>query len=211
MRDTAIPRTVGLSQGGQLREHATPKPNRIAEIVRIILVAIAVLWLIEVVDVVLLDDSLERRGIKPRTGSGLVGLLLAPLLHDDFPHLLANTVPLAVLGGLVLIRGAPRWLWVTAVVAVVGGAATWLLARSGNHIGASGVLFGYLGFLLAAGFFERSARAIAIGAVAGFLYGGLLFGVLPTAPGVSWESHLFGAMAGGLAAWLITRQDTQLS
>ena len=162
---------------------------------------IGALWLVEIVDVLLLDHALERQGIQPRDLSGLDGILLAPLLHDDFAHLISNTIPLAVLSALVLLRGVPRWLRVTTIVVVVGGLATWLLARSANHIGASGVVFGYLGFLLAAGFFERSARAIALGAVTGLAYGGLLWGVLPTRPGISWESHLFGLLAGGLAAW----------
>ena len=162
---------------------------------------IAVLWLVEIVDVLLLDHALERQGIQPRDLSGLDGILLAPFLHDDFAHLISNTIPLAVLSALVLLRGVPRWLQVTAIVVIAGGAATWLLARSANHIGASGVVFGYLGFLLAAGFFERSALAIALGAVTGLAYGGLLWGVLPSHPGISWESHLFGLLAGGLAAW----------
>lgn len=170
---------------------------------------IAVLWLVEIIDVLLLDHALERQGIQPRNLSGLDGILLAPLIHDDFAHLISNTIPLAVLSALVLLRGVPRWLQVTAMVVVVGGAATWLLARSANHIGASGVVFGYLGFLLAAGFFERSMRAIAIGAVTGLAYGGLLWGVLPSRPGISWESHLFGLLAGALAAWWLLPSRTE--
>ena len=187
-----------------MSDNGRTAPSLLSEIVRVVVVVVALLWIVEIVDVVVLNDSLERRGIKPRTAGGLVGILFAPFLHDDFPHLIANTIPLAVLGALVLVRGVPRWLRVTAIVVIAGGAATWLLARRGNHIGASGVLFGYLGYLLAAGFFERSTRTIAIGVVAGFLYGGLLWGVLPTAPGVSWESHLFGALAGGLAAFALS-------
>ena len=113
-----------------------------------------------------------------------------------------------MLGALVLLRGIPRWFQVTAVVIVAGGLATWLLARSATHIGASGVVFGYLGFLLAAGFFERSLRAITLGVVTGLAYGGLLWGVLPTRPGISWESHLFGLLAGGLAAWWLLARPT---
>jgi membrane associated rhomboid family serine protease len=164
-------------------------------------VFLAVLWLVEIVDVLFLDHELERQGIQPRSWGGLDGILLAPFLHDDFAHLISNTVPLAVLGALVLLHEIPRWFQVTAVVIVVGGLATWLLARSATHIGASGVVFGYLGFLLAAGFFERSLRAVTLGVATGLAYGGLLWGVLPTRPGISWESHLFGLLAGGLAAW----------
>lgn len=173
---------------------------------RIVIAVVAVLWIVEIVDVVLLDDALERQGIQPRQLRGLDGILLAPFLHNGFGHLIANTLPLAVLTALVLVRGVPRWIEVSAIVIVAGGLATWVLARSANHIGASGVVFGYLGFLLAAGFFERSLRAIALGIVTGLAYGGLLWGVLPTRPGISWESHLFGLLAGGLAAWALSRR-----
>lgn len=168
---------------------------------RVLIAVIAVLWLVEIIDVLLLDHALERQGIQPRSWGGLDGILLAPFLHDDYAHLMSNTIPLAVLGALVLLRGVPRWSQVTAIVILAGGLATWLLARNANHIGASGVVFGYLGFLLAAGFFERSLRAVALGVVTGLAYGGLLLGVLPSRPGISWESHLFGLLAGGLAAW----------
>lgn len=180
--------------------------SRLLAVARVVIGVIAILWLVEIVDVLFLDHALERQGIQPRSWGGLDGILLAPFLHDDFAHLISNTIPLAVLGAFVLLRGIPRWLQVTAVVIVAGGLATWLLARNANHIGASGVVFGYLGFLLAAGLFERSLRAIALGAVTALAYGGLLWGVLPTRPGISWESHLFGFAAGALAAsWLLNR------
>ncbi len=180
---------------------STGTTSRLLAVARAVAAFIAVMWLVEIIDVLFLDHALERQGIQPRTWGGLDGILLAPFLHDDYAHLISNTIPLAVLGALVLLRGIPRWFQVTAVVVIVGGLATWLLARSANHIGASGVIFGYLGFLLAAGFFERSVRAIALGAVTALAYGGLLWGVLPTRPGISWESHLFGLVAGALAAW----------
>ncbi|MFC2177065.1 rhomboid family intramembrane serine protease [Actinomycetota bacterium] len=180
---------------------STPATSRFLTVTRVVLAVIVALWLIEIIDVLLFDHALERQGIQPRSWSGLDGVLMAPFLHDDYAHLISNTIPLAVLGTLVLLRGIPRWFQVTAVVVVAGGLATWLLARNANHIGASGVVFGYLGFLLAAGFFERSLRAVALGIATGLAYGGLLLGVLPTRPGVSWESHLFGLLAGGAAAW----------
>jgi membrane associated rhomboid family serine protease len=185
---------------------STNAGSRLLSAVRVTFAFLAVLWLVEIVDVLFLNDVLERQGIQPRSWGGLDGILLAPFLHDDFAHLISNTVPLAALGALVLLRGIPRWFQVTAVVILVGGLATWLLARSATHIGASGVVFGYLGFLLAAGFFERNPRAMALGVVTGLAYGGLLLGVLPTRPGISWESHLFGLLAGGLAAWWLPRR-----
>ena len=185
-----------------------PRPSRLQQAARIVVTVVVVMWAIELVDAIILDDALERQGIQPRRVRGLDGILFAPFLHDGIGHLIANTIPLAVLTALVLIRGVPRWAEVSAIVIVAGGLATWVLARSANHIGASGLVFGYLGFLLAAGFFERSLKAFALGAVTGLAYGGLLFGVLPTRPGISWESHLFGLLAGILAAWALSRRRT---
>ncbi len=166
----------------------------------VMLAIVVSLFVIELVDTWILDDRFERQGIMPREVSGLDGVAWAPMLHDDFTHVVANALPLLVLGGLVLLRGVDRFLQVTAVVVVVGGLATWLLARSGNHIGASGLVFGYLGYLLASAFFERSFRAIVVAVLVGLLYGGLLWGVLPTNPAISFEGHLFGLLAGILAA-----------
>ena len=141
-----------------------PTTSRLQEAVRIVIAVVAVMWIVEIVDVVILDDALERQGIQPRRLRGLDGVLFAPFLHDGLGHLIANTIPLAVLTALVLIRGVPHWLRVSVIVIVAGGLATWVLARSANHIGASGLVFGYLGFLLAAGFFERSLRSRALSA-----------------------------------------------
>ena len=185
---------------------AQAPPSRLEQAVRIVIAVVAIMWLGELVDAIILDDTLERQGIQPRSLRGLDGILIAPFLHDGLGHLIANTIPLAVLTGLVLIGGTRRWIQVSVVVILVGGFATWLLARSANHIGASGLVFGYLGFMLAAGFFERSLRDIALGVVTGLAYGGLLFGVLPTRPGISWEGHLFGLAAGVLAAWGLSRR-----
>ncbi len=182
---------------------ASPTRSRVVEIARIVVVVVAVLWLVELLDVLVFDDSLERQGIQPRELDGLDGVLWAPFLHDDFAHLAANTLPLMVLAALVMARSVPRWFRVSLVVVLVGGFATWLMARSGNHVGASGVVFGYLGYLLAAGFFERSLRSVALGVLVAVMYGGLLWGVLPTTPGVSFEGHLFGLLAGVAAAPMV--------
>ncbi len=159
---------------------------------------IVVIWTIEIVDTFLLGSSLQRGGILPREREGLDGILWAPFLHSDWGHVLSNTAPLAFLGGLVGLRGRARWLTVTVVAIVVGGGLTWLLGGSGNHIGASGVIFGYFGALLGAGLFERRPIAIAPALVAIFMYYGLIVGLVPQ-DGISWEGHLFG-MIGGLVA-----------
>jgi membrane associated rhomboid family serine protease len=159
------------------------------------------LWVIELIDLLVLRRSLDRFGIRPRTDEGLLGILLAPFLHGGLPHLIANSVPLFLLGWLVLLRGVGTFLAVTAITVLLGGLGVWLFAGPNTiHIGASGLIFGYLGYLLLRGYFERSVGSILIALVVGALYGGALWGVLPSRPGVSWEGHLFGFLAGIVAA-----------
>ncbi|HTN92323.1 MAG TPA: rhomboid family intramembrane serine protease [Sorangium sp.] len=165
---------------------------------------VALLWSIEILDLVVFHGSLDALGIRPRTVPGLVGIALAPLLHGGFAHLAANTLPFVGLGWLIMLRKKRDLLLVTLVAALVGGLGVWLLgAPSSVHIGASGVIFGYFGFLLLRGWFERSALSIALSLVVGLVYGGMIWGVLPTRMGISWEGHLFGFLGGVLAARLV--------
>lgn len=170
-----------------------------------VLSMVAVMWLVEIIDVAVLDDAWQRQGIVPRTWSGIDGVLWAPFLHGSFGHLASNTVPFVVLGGIIVFtRNLRTWIWVSVIVTVAGGLAVWLLARSRIHIGASILIFGYIGYLLVAGFVERSTMGVIVGIVVFLLYGGtLIFGVLPGSTGVSWEGHLFGAAAGVLAAFTV--------
>jgi membrane associated rhomboid family serine protease len=162
---------------------------------------VMLLWAIEFVDVVL-GNRLDDEGVRPRDDEGLVGILFAPLLHAGWDHLIANSLPLLVLGFLVFLSGIGRALAATAVIWVVGGLGTWLIAPEHTvHIGASVIVFGWLTYLMLRGIFARNEAQIALGAVILVLYGGLLLGVLPGQPGVSWQGHLFGAIGGGLAAW----------
>jgi membrane associated rhomboid family serine protease len=162
---------------------------------------VVLLWAIEFVDVVL-GNRLDDEGVRPRDDEGLVGILFAPLLHAGWDHLIANTLPLLVLGFLVFFSGIGRAVAATAVIWVVGGLGTWLIAPERTvHIGASVIVFGWLTYLILRGIFARSEGQIAMGAVILVLYGGALLGVLPGQPGVSWQGHLFGAIGGGLAAW----------
>lgn len=167
--------------------------------------SLVAMWVVEVVDAGLLADRLESQGIQPRTLSGLDGILWAPFLHGSIAHLAGNSLPFAVLGGLVAIRGRRRWFDVTATILVVSGLATWLLARSGNHIGASAIVFGYLGYLVGSAVFDRNASSIVAALIAVVLYGGLVFGLLPQST-VSWEGHLFGLLAGWATAALARRR-----
>ncbi|HEY9647943.1 MAG TPA: rhomboid family intramembrane serine protease [Chroococcidiopsis sp.] len=168
---------------------------------------VALMWAIELLDQAL-GGSLDRFGILPRTVTGLRGIVLAPFLHGGWSHLMSNTVPFVVLGWLVMLRRTSDFFWVTAIAMLVGGLGTWLLGSPAYHIGASGVIFGYLGFLLSRGYFERNIASIAFSAVVGIVYGGLLWGVLPSQPGISWEGHLFGFIGGAIAAKLLATPDT---
>ncbi|WP_190824184.1 rhomboid family intramembrane serine protease [Saccharopolyspora pogona] len=169
------------------------------------LVAVAVLYGIELFDVADPAADLEANGIAPRDVSGLDGILWAPLLHAGWGHLWANTLPLLVLGWLVLAGGLRQFVAVTATVWIVGGVGTWLIGAPGVHVGASGVIFGWMVFLLLRGFFQRSFAQILVAVVLFFYWGGMLWGVLPGQVGISWEGHLFGALGGVLAAWLVAR------
>ena len=164
---------------------------------------IAAFWATEIVDW-FMNGALDRYGVVPRTVSGLYGILYAPFLHGDFPHLISNTVPFAVLGWFVLLQGFWRFFGVYLITSVVSGLGTWLIGDSRSvHIGASGVIFGFLGYLLLGAVFRRSIKSILFSLLAGVLYGGCIFGVLPGTPGVSWEGHLFGFLGGVLAAKLL--------
>jgi membrane associated rhomboid family serine protease len=187
----------------------TAPPRRRPAVLAALLVllgAVAAMWVVEAVDQVLLDEALDRHGIRPRRLTGLDGVLWAPFLHSGWAHLIANTLPFLVLGGLVAMKGRPRFVAVALGVTVLGGLAVWALGRDAVHIGASGVVFGFLGYLVGAAVFERRLLAIVLGAAAVALYGGLVWGLLPT-PGVSWESHLFGGAAGVAVASQVARPD----
>lgn len=161
---------------------------------------IAVFWVLEILDQAIFQGSLDTYGILPRIPIGLRGILFAPFLHGSFVHLISNTIPFLVLGWFVMLRETSDFWIVTFITMMISGLGVWLFGSPGFHIGASGVIFGYLGFLLLRGYFERSFTGIFLAVIAGFLYGGILWGVLPSVPGISWEGHLFGFIGGGVAA-----------
>lgn len=167
---------------------------------------VALLWALEGLDT-LLHHRLDAYGIQPRDQDGAIGILLAPLLHLGWAHLVGNTVPLLVLGFLLGLTGAAYALGVTAVVWLTSGLGVWLVAPDHTlTLGASGVAFGWLTCLIVRGFVARSFAQVAVGVLVLVLYGGLLWGVLPGQPGVSWQGHLFGALGGVLAALLLTER-----
>ena len=166
---------------------------------------LTVIWTVETLNG-FMGHRLNVWGILPRTTQGLMGIPLSPILHGSFAHVLSNTIPFLVLGSLVGLRGSQKLLGVSLFIVVVGGLAIWLLGRSAMHVGASGLVFGYFGYLVASGWYDRSPGTILAAIAVVVLYGGLIFGVLPTRGFVSWEGHLFGMIAGVLAARLTRRK-----
>lgn len=166
----------------------------------------ALMWVVEVVDQVANGD-LEQYGIRPHHLDGLIGIVTAPFLHAGLGHLLGNTVPFLVLGAMIALSGLARVLATTVIVALVGGLGVWLFASTGSdHIGASGIVFGYAAYLIARGIFSRNLLHLAVGAVVLGFYGTtLLVAAIPT-DGISWQGHLFGAAGGVVAARLLDRR-----
>ncbi|WP_082978582.1 rhomboid family intramembrane serine protease [Mycobacterium sp. 1081908.1] len=180
-----------------------------------ILTFVALLYLVELIDQ-LMGGRLDSNGIRPLTTDGLWGIVFAPVLHANWQHLMANTVPLLVLGFLMTLAGLSRFVWATVIVWILGGFGTWLIGNVGSacgptdHIGASGLIFGWLTFLLVFGIFVRRFTDIVIGLVVLFAYGGVLLGAMPVlhqCGGVSWQGHLSGAVAGVVAAYVLSAPE----
>jgi membrane associated rhomboid family serine protease len=180
-----------------------------------ILTFAALLYLVELIDQ-LTGHTLDANGIRPLETDGLWGIVFAPVLHANWQHLGANTIPLLVLGFLMTLAGLSRFVWATAIVWILGGFGTWLIGNWGSdcgptdHIGASGLIFGWLAFLLVFGVFVRRFWDVIIGLVVLFVYGGVLLGAMPVlgrCGGVSWQGHLCGAIAGVIAAYLLSAPE----
>lgn len=180
-----------------------------------ILTFVVLLYFVELIDQ-MTRHSLDANGIRPLEVDGLWGIAFSPLLHASWEHLMANTVPLLVLGFLMTLAGLSRFAWATAIVWILGGFGTWLIGDVGSscgptdHIGASGLIFGWLAFLLVFGIFVRRVSNIIIGLVVMFAYGGVLLGAMPVlgvCGGVSWQGHLCGAIAGVVAAYWLSAPE----
>lgn len=166
----------------------------------------ALMWVVEIVNSVD-NQMLDQYGIKPREVDGLVGIVTSPFLHASFGHLISNTVPFLVMGAAIALNGAIRVATVTAIIAVVGGAGTWLIAPEHSvHIGASGVVFGYATYLISRGIFNKSLLELGMGAVVGAIWGTALLGGLIPHDGISWQGHLCGGIAGVIAAWALAQR-----
>ncbi|MFI6867863.1 rhomboid family intramembrane serine protease [Nocardia sp. NPDC050406] len=173
--------------------------------IAIILAFTAALYGIEAVDSVTGHELDYAGGVIPRKEYGLDGILFGPVLHANWEHLIGNTLPVLVLGLLTLLTGIGRGLAATAIIWVIGESGTWLIGQPNSvHVGASVLVFGWLTYLLSRGLFTRNVAQLAIGLVVGLLYGSILWGVLPGQPGISWQGHLFGAVGGLIAGWVLS-------
>lgn len=182
----------------------------------VLLAFVALMWVLELVDLFGFGGGLDQYGIHPRSLDGLPGILLHPLLHDGFVHLLTNSVAFVFFGWLVMLREENHFWVVTALATLVGGVGVWLVGRDAVrvggaeipmvHLGASGLIFGYFGYLLFTGWFERRFWSLLLSILVLLVWGRMLFEVLPFQRTVSWEAHLFGLAGGLLAAWVLGRR-----
>jgi len=163
----------------------------------------AVMWVLETIDYVM-NGWLDRFGIQPRDVSDLPDVFTAPFMHGGFGHLMANTVPFLILGFIAAARGIAKFLAMSLIVIVVGGLGVWFTS-SANTLGSSILIFGFFGYLVGRGIFERRLIDIGIAIAVVAFYGTMLLGVIPGEPGISWQGHLFGLIGGILASWSLRR------
>lgn len=165
-----------------------------------------VIWIVHVLSL-LFNENLSYMGLFPRTAIGLLGIITSPLIHADFSHLISNTIPLIILGWIIF-NFYPKVSYILFIfIYLITGLLVWIFARPVYHIGASGIVYGFVSFLFFSGIFRRDNKSIALALIITFLYGGLVWGMLPGWKGISWESHLFGAFTGLIAAYLFRKID----
>lgn len=166
----------------------------------VLLATVGVVWAVSLYGL-LVDEGVQfALAVLPRRFDGLTGVLGMPFVHGSMTHLLANTLPLLIFGGILISRGAAYFFKVSLAITLFGGVALWLFGRESAHIGASGLVFGYFGFLVVRGLYERRLSSLAAALFVIVLYGGMIFGVLPRDDHISWEAHLVGLLAGAFLA-----------
>jgi membrane associated rhomboid family serine protease len=172
-----------------------------------IIALVALCWAVFVVNNLVLHAELNQYGIIPRRINSLPGIIFAPFLHASYKHLLANSLPLLILGAVLCARSKGEFIIASFCGILFGGGLTWLFARHAAHIGASGLVFCYFGYLSSLAFFRRNIGTLVLSVVCIVAYGGIVRGIPPTSEAVSWESHLAGLVTGIGAAWLMARVD----
>jgi len=170
------------------------------------LMIVTAMWAVFIVNA-LVPIDFNQFGIIPRQVEGIKGILFAPFLHGSLAHIVSNTIPMLVLTTVLFWFYRNIAVRVLLLSTVVGGLLVWVFGRTAFHIGASGVIFALVGFLIASGIFRKKIKALLLAIAIFFFYGGIVWGVLPTQPGVSWESHLFGFLSGIALAYLFRDSD----
>lgn len=167
---------------------------------------IVLLWIIQFLQWVV-DKNISTYGVLPRKTEGLIGILTAPLIHADFSHLISNSITLFLLLFGILYFYRSSVVKVFFIIYIADGFLVWLFARQSYHIGASGLVYGFASFLFFSGLFRKDKRSIALSLLIVFLYGGMVWGILPADPKISFESHLFGAIVGIVCAFMFRKND----
>ena len=189
-----------------MADRTASRPGWAAIVMLLLLVG---LWVLEFLDQ-LSGNELDQFGIHAQDVDGLPEILTAPFLHAGWDHLISNSLPFYVLGFLVLLSGLARWLASSLIIIAVSGMTAWLFTPPNTIIlGASGLIFGWLTYLLARGIWSRRPAQVVVAVLVLVVYGGLIWGILPSAAGVSWQAHLGGAVGGVLAAWLLHRRASR--
>jgi membrane associated rhomboid family serine protease len=167
---------------------------------------LAVIWIAFAADVVMVNLSFAQFGLLPQTTKGLIGIVTCPFIHANLFHIISNSVPLFVLLTITTVFFKKDAFTVVAYIIVIGGALVWVFGRTSYHVGASGLVYGLAGFLVAFGIYKKKIVPMVISIFVAFFYGtSMLIGLLPIFPGVSWEGHLFGAVAGVITARIASK------
>ena len=189
-----------------MADRTAPRPGWAA---LVMLLLLAGLWMLEFLDQ-LSGHQLDQLGIHAREVDGMPEIFTAPFLHAGWDHLLSNSLPFYILGFLVLLSGLARWLASSLIIIVISGMAAWSLTPAHTIIlGASGLIFGWLTYLLARGIWSRRPAQVVVAALVLLVYGGLIWGIFPSGAGISWQAHLGGAIGGVVAAWLLHRRSSR--
>jgi membrane associated rhomboid family serine protease len=189
-----------------MADRTAPRPGWAA---LVMLLLLAGLWMLEFLDQ-LSGHQLDQLGMHAREVDRMPGIFTAPFLHAGWDHLLSNSLPFYILGFLVLLSGLARWLASSLIIIVISGVAAWSLTPAHTIIlGASGLIFGWLTYLLARGIWSRRPAQVVVAALVLLVYGGLIWGIFPSGAGISWQAHLGGAIGGVVAAWLLHRRSSR--
>lgn len=166
---------------------------------------VGIIWIIKAIEVVTFRDFSDY-GLIPRTYIGLRGIFLAPLIHGNLPHLISNSLPLLILGIITFHFYRKIAFEIFIWVYLLTGICVWIVGENAVHVGASGIIYGFASFIFFSGIFRREGRALLLALLVGLVYGGIVWGILPGQPGVSWQYHLYGALTGALCAYYYRKE-----